>query len=155
QFSGSGYSVNENQGTATITVTRTNGSTGSVTVNYATSDGTATAGSDYTATSGTLTFAAGETSKTFTVPIIDDTAVENPETVTLPLSNAPSGAALGSPATATLTINSDDTSNQPITATFQQGVNGYAGTTDADISTQYAQFTGGNGSTNTTGDQLG
>ena len=53
------------------------------------------------------------------------------------------GAALSSPATATLSIDSDDTTNQPITSTFQQGVNGYAGTTDADISNQY----GGNGST--------
>ena len=50
-FSAASYSVVENQGTATITVTRTNGSTGSVSVNYATSNGTATAGSDYTATS--------------------------------------------------------------------------------------------------------
>src|SRR5204862_7228603 len=86
-FSAPGYSVVENQGTATITVTRTNGSAGSVSVNYATSNGTATAGSDYTATSGTLTFAAGETSKTFTVPIINDTAVENAETFTLTLSS--------------------------------------------------------------------
>src|SRR5262249_43283100 len=76
QFSSRMYAVNENGGTATITVTRTGGSDGSVTVNYATSNGTATAGSDYTATSGTLTFAAGETSKTFTIPILDDTLVE-------------------------------------------------------------------------------
>src|SRR5205085_517991 len=49
QFSNTAYSINENGGTATITVTRTGGSGGSVTVNYATSNGTATAGSDYTA----------------------------------------------------------------------------------------------------------
>jgi glucose/arabinose dehydrogenase len=154
-FSAANYTVNENQGTATITVTRTGGSSGGVTVNYATADGTATAGSDYTTVSGTLTFADGETTKTFTVPIIDDTAVENAETVTLTLSTPTGGAALGSPASATLTINSDDATNQPVTVTYQQGVNGYAGTTDADISTQYADFTGGNGTTNITGDQLG
>ncbi len=154
-FSAASYSVNENGGAATITVTRAGGSAGSVSVHYATSDGTATAGSDYTAASGTLTFADGETSKTFTVPIIDDAAVENPETVTLTLNNPTGGAALDPPATATLTIVSDDTTNQPVTATYQQGVNGYAGTTDADISTQYAQYTGGNGSTNVNGDQLG
>ncbi|MFO0966214.1 MAG: Calx-beta domain-containing protein [Gemmataceae bacterium] len=154
-FSAPTFTVVENQPTAIITVTRSGGSAGSVSVHYATSDGTATAGSDYTATSGTLTFADGETSKTFAVPITNDSAVENTETVTLTLSNPTGGASLGSPASATLSIDSDDSSNQPITATFQQGVNGYTGTTDADISTQYADFTGGNGSTGTTGDQLG
>ena len=58
-----------------------------VSVDYATSDGTATAGSDYTATSGTLTFAAGETSKTVSVPVLDDAHDEGSETMTLTLSN--------------------------------------------------------------------
>src|SRR5262249_38992627 len=155
RFSSANFSVVENQSVATITVTRTNGSTGSVSVNYATSNGSATAGSDYTATSGTLTFANGETSKTFTVPILDDTAVENAETVTLTLSSPTGGAALGSPATATLTINSDDTSNQPITVTMQQAVHGYGRATAAIISTQYAQYTGGNGTTSVDSTQLG
>ena len=65
-----------------------------VTVDYATSDGTATAGEDYTATSGTLTFQAGETTKTISVPITDDTEDDGGETFTLTLSNA-SGADLG------------------------------------------------------------
>jgi hypothetical protein len=155
QFSTSAYSVNENQGTATITVTRTEGSNVAVSVGYATSNGTATAGGDYTAVSGTLNFAAGETSKTFTVPITNDSAVENDETVNLTLSSPTGGATLGSPATAALTIHSDDTSGQPVTVTLQQGVNGYAGTTDVDISTQYAQYTGGNGTTTFDGSQLG
>ena len=117
QFNAASYSVNENQGTATITVTRTGGSAGSVSVNYATSNGTATAGSDYTATSGTLTFADGETSKTFTCRSSTTRPSRIAETVTLTLSNPTGGAALGSPATATLTIDSDDTTNQPITVT--------------------------------------
>ena len=58
-----------------------------VTVDYATSDGTATAGADYTAMSGMLTFAAGETQKTITVAVLDDTHDEGTETLTLTLSN--------------------------------------------------------------------
>ena len=65
-----------------------------VTVDYATADGTATAGEDYTATSGTLTFATGETSKTVRVPILDDALDEGAETFTLKLTNA-RGAAIG------------------------------------------------------------
>ena len=76
-------------------------------VNYATANGTATAGSDYTATSGTLTFAAGETTKTVSVPVLGDTSVESDETFTLTLSN-PAGATLGAAASATATIVNDD-----------------------------------------------
>ena len=61
---------------------------GQVTVDYATADGTATGGADYTDTSGTLTFDAGETRKTVAVPIAEDTEEEGGETVTLTLSNA-------------------------------------------------------------------
>jgi glucose/arabinose dehydrogenase len=153
QFSNATYAITENGGLATITVTRTGGSDGSVTVNYATSNGSATAGADYTAASGTLTFANGEITKTFTVAIINDSLPENPETVILTLSNPTGGATLGTPATATLTINDDD--GQQSTVTFQQGVNGYTGTTDVNISTQYTQYTGGNGNTTFNGTQLG
>ena len=59
-----------------------------VTVDYATHDGTARAGSDYTDTSGTLTFAPGDTEKTVSVPVVDDTVEDTPETLTLRLSNA-------------------------------------------------------------------
>ena len=68
--------------------------TAAVTVDYATADGTATAGSDYTATSGTLTFQPGEMSKTVSVPIADDAVDDGGETLTLTLSSA-SGADLG------------------------------------------------------------
>ena len=59
-----------------------------VTVDYATHAGTARAGADYTDTSGTLTFAPGETAKTVSVPVIDDTVEDTPETLTVKLSNA-------------------------------------------------------------------
>jgi hypothetical protein len=107
-FSASTYTVSESGGTATITVTRTSGTDGAVGVNYATSNGTATSGSDYTATSGTLSWSDGEsTSKTFNVTITSDVSDESDETVTLTLSSATGGAALGT-SSATLTITDDD-----------------------------------------------
>ncbi len=68
--------VNEAAGTATFTVTLSAVSGQNVSVNYNTSNGTATAGSDYTATSGTLTFAPGQTTRTITVNITNDTLFE-------------------------------------------------------------------------------
>ncbi|MBV9493405.1 MAG: right-handed parallel beta-helix repeat-containing protein [Acidobacteria bacterium] len=104
QFSSATYSVNENGGVLTVTVTRTGGSTGTVSANYATSNGSATAGSDYTATSGTVTFGPGVTSQTFNVPILTDLIVEGPETFNLTLSAPTGGATLGSPTTSVATI---------------------------------------------------
>ncbi len=102
------YSVAENAGSATITATRTGGSGGGATVDYATSDGTAVDGSDYTAASGTLTWADGVAGpKTFTITIINDATVEGDETVDLTLSNV-TGASLGAPSTGVLTILDED-----------------------------------------------
>ena len=81
-------------------------STETVTVNYTTVDGTATAGSDYTATSGTLTFQPGETRKTVLVPVLDDDIDEGSETMTLRLSS-PSNAVI-SDAEGTGTITNSD-----------------------------------------------
>ncbi|MCC7265231.1 MAG: hypothetical protein IT369_22215, partial [Candidatus Latescibacteria bacterium] len=83
-------SANEgNSGTSTLTFTLTlsNASTSAITVAYATANGTATSGSDYTAASGTLTFNAGETSKTVAISIAGDALSENDETINLNLSN--------------------------------------------------------------------
>ena len=107
QFASSVYSVDESAGTATITVTLSVPSVFTATVDYATSNGTALAGSDYTPVSDTLTFAPGQTSRTFSVPILSDILFEPGETINLTLSG-PNGAALGSPASATLTILDDD-----------------------------------------------
>lgn len=109
QFSATTYSVNEADGFATITVMLSASTTLTVTVNYATSDGTANEGSDYDSTSGTLTFNPGQTNQTFTVPIIDDNLDEPDETISLTLSNPNSAATLGTPSNATLTIVDDDT----------------------------------------------
>ena len=79
-----------------------------VTVDYATADGSAKAGSDYTATSGTLTFAAGEVVKIVTVPVLDDTIDEGSETLALTLSNPSGSNAWLADATATGTIRNTD-----------------------------------------------
>ncbi len=102
-----------NSGTSTMafTVTLSKPSTTPVTLNYATSNGTATAGQDYVATSGTITFAPGVVSQVITVGVLGDTAVEPSETVTVTLSNA-SGATI-SRASATGTITDDDTAAPP------------------------------------------
>jgi hypothetical protein len=79
-----------------------------VTVRYATGNGTATAGKDYTARSGTLFFANGETIKTLTVPIVEDTLNEGDETFQITLSNPKGGAGLGIWNMETLTITDND-----------------------------------------------
>ena len=95
-------------GLATFTVSLNRALSQQVTVNYATANRTATAPGDYTATSGTLTFAAGETSKTITVPVVDDTIDERNETFSVTLSN-PTNAVLSTTATtATGTITDND-----------------------------------------------
>jgi hypothetical protein len=104
QFSAATYSTTEDCAAAVITVTRTSGSTGTVTVDYATSDGTAEQRSDYEVGFGTITFGDGVTSQEFIVLSTRDAYVENPETVNLTLSNPTGGATLGAASTATLTI---------------------------------------------------
>ncbi|MCA1815021.1 MAG: pre-peptidase C-terminal domain-containing protein, partial [Acidobacteria bacterium] len=131
QFSSAAYSVNENDASksVTITVSRTGDTAGAVTVDYATVDdpapvpcdpnardsnnqpfphGKAYARCDYATTIDTLTFNPGETTKTFVVPLINDTHFEGAETFQVALSN-PQGALLGTPATATVTIGDDET----------------------------------------------
>ncbi|MDB5721113.1 MAG: hypothetical protein JWP15_1731 [Alphaproteobacteria bacterium] len=91
---------------ANFTINLDKPATTAVTIDYATSGGTATAGSDYLGVSGTLTFAVGETSKTVSVPIVGDTIAELNETFTVNLSNA-SGATIGD-AQGVATITNDD-----------------------------------------------
>lgn len=93
-FSVSDVSVKEG-GNLVFTVTRTGTASGTLTVNYATSDETAVAGIDYTAKSGVLTFLSTDSSKTVSVTTADDLAIENDETLLLNLSNASPGSAIG------------------------------------------------------------
>jgi hypothetical protein len=95
--------VDEDAATAALTVTREGANGGVATVAYATADGTAKAGQDYTEKTGTVTFGPGETTKQIKIAISADTANEADETFSVALSNA-SGAALAAPRTETVTI---------------------------------------------------
>jgi len=103
------FFADENGGTADVTVSRGVGSSGPVSVSYATEDLSAIAGTDYTAVSGILTWAAGETaSKTFTVPILDDSSANRTKLVRLTLTSPDGGASLGDQDTAVVVITDDD-----------------------------------------------
>jgi hypothetical protein len=116
QLASSSFAVNEGDGAATVTVMRTGNSSGPATIDYSTSDGTASQKKDYTLASGKVAFAPGETSKTFKVLLINNSYVDGDRTVNIALSN-PTGASLGLAGTATLTIHDNDTalpSSNPI-----------------------------------------
>ncbi len=108
-FSAQEYGVLEAAGSMQITVVRTGVTSAAATIAYATSNGTATSG--YTPATGTLSFAAGETSKTFTVSVADNAVIEGDRYINLTLSNPSSGAGLGYPFTSKLTIIDDDRRN--------------------------------------------
>jgi hypothetical protein len=128
QFSIGSINVIEDVGMLTVTVLRTGGATGNVSVDYLTQDGTAIAGQDYTSASGTLTFAGGETSKTFQIPIADDATTEPDETFSVALRNASSLESLGAPAILNVTIQ-DRTTQPGIQLVSATVVEGDAGTT--------------------------
>jgi hypothetical protein len=108
-FSAPTYSVSETASSATVTVNRAGPALGTTSVAYSTNDGSATGGSDYTPVSGTLDFAAGQRSATFSVPIADDAVFEGPESIGLALSSPlGGGATLADPSTASLTIDDNE-----------------------------------------------
>ncbi len=119
KFNSASGSTAENSGSTTITVTRTGDLSQAVTVDYATSadpglpcstaGGVASPKCDFTSALGTLTFAAGEGTKTITVLISQDSFVEGPETFTVNLSNQTGGSVLATPSTETVTITDDVT----------------------------------------------
>lgn len=154
-------SVSEGGTNLVLTVTRSGGLTNTVTVQYATADGSATAGNDYTNTSGTLTFTNGVTSRTITIPIIDDSTIESNETFTVTLTSPGGGAALGTPAATTVTIVENDSSisfstnavsasesSTPSVTVTRTG--GTAGTVTVDYLTVDGTATGGTDYTNLT-----
>jgi hypothetical protein len=129
---------------AVFTVSLSKASTQTVTIHVATANGTATAGSDYLATAATVTFTPGQTSRTFTVPVLGDRIADYGETFTVALSNPSNAVVAGTAATgtirddeptvsapsvtvleknsgsttATITVNLSNPYDQPITLTF-------------------------------------
>src|ERR1017187_9860836 len=104
QFAQASYSVDDTDTVAIITVVRVGATNGMVAVDFRTSDGSAKAGIDYTATTGTVTFANGVLTNAFTIPILPPGALETNQTVNLTLLNPADGASLGSPLQAQLTL---------------------------------------------------
>jgi hypothetical protein len=122
-FSAATYSVNEGGGRATLVINRGGNTSGAATVDYRTQDGdtftvgcsdtvnnrgAAYARCDFATSVGTLSFAAGETSKQMIVPVLDDGRAEGSETFQVQLSNPSSGSSLGTPSVATVTIVDND-----------------------------------------------
>jgi ribosomal protein L35AE/L33A len=121
QFSKADYSVDEDGGSVKITVTRKDGSSGAVSVEFSTADDdSAEAGKDYIGASGiTLSWGDGDDSdRTFNIGIIDDNIIEGDETFILTLENATGGATIGLPNTAEVTIVDNDPSSDPGTLQF-------------------------------------
>lgn len=101
-------SGNENGKSVAVKIQRRNGSAGTITVDYRTTPGTATAGSDYTAVIGSVTFGPGETVKTVNIPLLNDALIEGSENFGFTIDNVQGGASLLAPRTATITIVDDD-----------------------------------------------
>lgn len=141
QFTVSSVQLIEDIGTLTLTVQRTGGTVGNLSVDYSTIDGTAIAGQDYTAVSGTLNFTAGETSKTIQIPILDDATTEQSENFTVALSNTASPETVGAPATVLVTV-LDHSTTPVLTFSGVFVVEGNAGTTDAVFTINMSAATG-------------
>jgi len=136
QFSSGSYSAPENAGSITISVLRAGGSAGAVSVHYATGDGTGVAGTNYTATSGTLDWADGDAAaKTFSVKVLDDGVADGSHTVNLALTSPQGGASLGAQSAAVLTVTNTDSGGggTPPAAPSNLAATG-AGTTSIDLS---------------------
>ncbi len=108
RFGSSSYAAQEGAGGVEVTVMRSGDAAGAVTVDYATSNGTASERTDFTPALGTLRFAPGETTKTFPIFITDNFTPESDETIEVMLFNPTGGAVLSTPDAAVVTIKDDD-----------------------------------------------
>ena len=153
-FTAGGYAVKEAFGIITVSVRRDGGLAGPVTVNYTTVDGSARAGVDYVLATGVLTFKAGEFFKQFSVNVTPNTRADGDRTFNVVLSSPTGGMTLGSPSSATVTINEDDVpgvvqfsvdvfavtecATAPCVAVLaiQRGINGVASNVTVDFATE-------------------
>ncbi len=103
-FTAAGYGTTENAGTTAVTVNRTGTTGAAATVDFATVNGSASAGTHYESNGGTLSFAAGETNKTFSLRVTDNATADGNKTFNLELRAPTGGAVLGSPSRATFTV---------------------------------------------------
>jgi hypothetical protein len=110
QFSAGTYAANEGALSVVITVTRAGDATNAASVDYKTTNGSASARTDYMTAIRTMTFAAGESSRTFRIFLVDDLYVEGDETINVSLSNPSAGTVLGNPSSATVTVSDNDVS---------------------------------------------
>jgi len=158
-LSSASYSANENVGTLPVTLTLNQAAPYTVTVTYATSNGTASAPGDYTAASGAVSFTPGVTQTTVNLSIVNDALIENNEAFTITLSN-PNGATLGAPSSATITLIDNDL---PIVALNSAAYNTYenAGTVPITVTLNQAApylvtvaYATSNGTASTPGDYL-
>jgi hypothetical protein len=109
KFRGASFPIAEEAGEVTVVVKRLRGGTGMVTVDWATTSGSATVGEDYEEVTGTLEWEDGDRSdKTFTIPILDDDEAEGLETFGVVLSEPTGGVEIGSPSTTVVRIKPSD-----------------------------------------------
>lgn len=146
-----GYDVTREGNELRITVTRTNYYSIEAQVGYVASNGTAAAGTDYTAASGMISFPAGATSAFFNITVLDDNAAEDDEFFSIHLHSPTADAVIRSPSNMTVTINDDDwIAGMPFAETFESGVfsnywqtysSGYG---QMQITSNYAAYAGTN-----------
>lgn len=145
-------STSPESGVFTVGLTRSNGSSGTVSVPYAFRAGTAIAGTDFTSTVGNVEFAEGVTTATLTIPITSDVLDEADETFFVDLGTPTGGATLGTIITHAVTITDDDnagsisfntaTSNAPESGNFAVSLT-RSGGTDGAVSVSYTFRAGG------------
>jgi hypothetical protein len=145
QLSASSYAVAQSGGSLSVTVNRTGGSSGAVSVAYDTSDGTAVAGTDYTAQSGTLNWASGDAaSKTISIPVSNTTPYSGSKSLTVAISSPAGGATLSTPNSATVTINGSQAAPAGSTTwVYYNGVFNWGGDWSFAASLTYKDVLGG------------